>query len=68
MVRRLEAYARSLLFAIMLATSMLALKYSTTGAVVVARNVAPLFALIMESIGKEKVLIDVWTILALCTR
>ena len=54
-----------LLFAIMLATSMLALKYSTTGAVVVTRNVAPLFALIMESIGKEKVLIDVWTILAL---
>ena len=54
-----------LLFAIMLATSMLALKYSTTGAVVVTRNVAPLLALIMESIGKEKVLIDVWTILAL---
>jgi drug/metabolite transporter (DMT)-like permease len=54
-----------LLFAIMLATSMLALKYSTTGAVVVTRNVAPLFALIMESIGKEKVLVDVWTILAL---
>jgi len=54
-----------LLFAIMLATSMLALKYSTTGAVVVTRNVAPLFALIMEAVGKEKVQIDVWTIGAL---
>jgi drug/metabolite transporter (DMT)-like permease len=54
-----------LLFAIMLATSMLALKYSTTGAVVVTRNVAPLFALIMEAIGKEKVQVDVWTVMAL---
>merc|ERR1711935_1214453 len=54
-----------LLFAIMLATSMLALKYSTTGAVVVTRNVAPLFALSMEAMGKEKVQIDVWTIMAL---
>ena len=54
-----------LLFAIMLATSMLALKYSTTGAVVVTRNVAPLFALSMEAMGKEKVQVDVWTIMAL---
>jgi len=54
-----------LLFAIMLATSMLALKYSTTGAVVVTRNVAPLFALGIEAVSKEKVQIDVWTIMAL---
>ena len=54
-----------LLFAIMLATSMLALRYSTTGSVVVTRNVAPFFALAVEALAKEKVQVDVWTVLAL---
>merc|ERR1719502_326314 len=53
------------LFAVMLATSMLALHYSTTGAVVVTRNIAPILTLAIEAIAKEKVAVDLWTVLAL---
>lgn len=53
------------LFAVMLATSMLALHYSTTGAVVVTRNIAPIITLAIEAVAKEKVAVDLWTVLAL---
>ena len=43
------------LFAAMLATSMLALHYSSTGAVVVTRNIAPIVTLSIEAVMKEKV-------------
>ena len=53
------------LFAAMLASSMLALHYSTTGAVVVTRNVAPIITLAIEAMIGEKVAVDVWTVGAL---
>jgi len=53
------------LFALMLATSMLALHYSSTGAVVVTRNIAPIITLTIEALAKEKVAVDVWTVAAL---
>jgi len=49
------------LFAAMLATSMLALKHTTMGAVV--RNVAPIISLVVEgSVTKEKIEQDVYTV------
>jgi len=53
------------LFAAMLATSMLALHYSTTGAVVVTRNVAPIVTLALEALMKEKVSVNHWIVLSL---
>lgn len=53
------------LFALMLASSMLALHYSSTGAVVVTRNIAPIVTLAIEATLKEKVTVDVWTVGAL---
>lgn len=53
------------LFALMLASSMLALSYCSTGAVVVTRNIAPLISLPIEAMTGEKVAVDVWTVLAL---
>lgn len=55
-----------LLFAAMLASSMLALRYSSMGAIVVVRNMAPLVSLCIEGVVTgEKIEIDVWTILSL---
>ena len=48
------------LFAMMLATSMLALHYSSTGAVVVTRNIAPIVTLAIEAVMKEKVRLLFW--------
>jgi len=53
------------LFAAMLATSMLALHYSSTGAVVVTRNIAPIVTLSIEAVMKEKIAVDKWTVGAL---
>jgi len=53
------------LFAAMLATSMLALNYSSTGAVVVTRNIAPIVTLALEAAMKEKVSVDSWVVLSL---
>jgi len=54
------------LFAAMLATSMLALNYCSTGAVVVTRNIAPIVTLALEFSMKEKVAVDAWVVLSLC--
>ena len=54
-----------LLFAIMLVTSMLALKHATMGAVVVVRNIAPLPTLLIEAVSGERVEVDAQTVLAL---
>ena len=46
---------------------MLALKYASVGFVTVFRNVAPFVALPLEHFFQEKVVVDVWTGVALLT-
>jgi len=54
------------LFAAMLASSMLALRYSSMGAIVVVRNMAPLISLCIEGlVTGEKIEIDTWTLASL---
>jgi len=54
------------LFAVMLASSMYALSYASMGAIVVIRNAAPLVSMLFEgTFTKEKIELDVWTVLAL---
>jgi hypothetical protein len=54
------------LFAVMLASSMLSLRYSSMGAIVVVRNMSPLVSLCLEGLFTgEHIEIDVWTLLSL---
>ena len=53
------------LFAMMLATSMLALRHASMGAVVVVRSIAPLPTLAVEALCGEKVRVDAATVLSL---
>lgn len=54
------------LFTVMLASSMLSLRYSSMGAIVVMRNISPLVSLCIEGVFTgEKIEIDVWTLLSL---
>jgi len=53
------------LFAAMLATSMVALQYSSIGAYTVLRNVAPIIALPIEHFFQERMDIDVATVASL---
>jgi hypothetical protein len=54
------------LFTVMLASSMLSLRYSSMGAIVVVRNMSPLVSLCIEgAFTGEKIEIDRWTLLSL---
>jgi solute carrier family 35 protein len=53
------------LYAGMLGTSMLALSYSSMGAMTVVRNVAPIVTLPIERAFQEKIDVDIWTFVSL---
>lgn len=54
-----------LLFAVMLASSMIALRHASMGAVVVFRNIAPIFTLAFEAVVSERTQVDLPTMLSL---
>ena len=49
------------LYALMLGTSMIALQFSSVGAMTVARNIAPLISLPIEAAFQEKIETTLWT-------